>query len=198
MQLSDAGFGMLKDSEGFRTRAYRDQGGVVTIGYGFTMLSTVFSRWWLAHHDHPLRMGDTITRNEADPVLDDIDAEALTQHGVMLAGRRQFHADGVVPEILAGEREGSAAGADIENLKRGAADQAEPVRPLPRLNEGIADIVELAAIGPAVLGKSKDWLPADALVRPSEEIDDGRVGGTGRRSINGHCFCALRHRRRSP
>jgi lysozyme len=49
---------MLKRHEGFRTNAYKDIVGVVTIGYGFT-----------AAVIPGLKMGDTITRSKADALL---------------------------------------------------------------------------------------------------------------------------------
>lgn len=49
---------MLKKHEGFRTNAYKDIVGVVTIGYGFT-----------AAVIPGLRMGDTISRDKADKLL---------------------------------------------------------------------------------------------------------------------------------
>ncbi len=49
---------MLKKHEGFRSNAYKDIVGVVTIGYGFT--SAVIPG---------LKMGDTITRDKADKLL---------------------------------------------------------------------------------------------------------------------------------
>ncbi len=55
--------------EGRVHKAYRDAGGVVTIGIGFTALSKVFARWWQAHHGHKLRMGDTISDAECDLLL---------------------------------------------------------------------------------------------------------------------------------
>ena len=61
--------------EGRVHKAYRDSGGVVTIGIGFTMLSRVFAAWWKAHHGHALRMGDTITDAECDLLLGRLLAE---------------------------------------------------------------------------------------------------------------------------
>ena len=55
--------------EGMVHRAYRDAGGVVTIGNGFTNLSQTFSTWWKQHHGHALRMGDTISDAECDLLL---------------------------------------------------------------------------------------------------------------------------------
>lgn len=49
---------LLKKHEGFRSNAYKDIVGVVTIGYGFT--SAVIPK---------LKMGDTITRDKADELL---------------------------------------------------------------------------------------------------------------------------------
>lgn len=61
--------------EGFVGRAYRDPGGVVTIGYGFTALSTIFAAYWNGRHGRTLKLGDTITRPEADVILAKVVAE---------------------------------------------------------------------------------------------------------------------------
>ena len=45
---------MIKKEEGFRTKAYLDSAGVPTIGFGFTTID-----------GKPVKMGDTITREEA-------------------------------------------------------------------------------------------------------------------------------------
>ncbi len=55
--------------EGTVHRAYRDAGGVVTIGNGFTNLSKTFSAWWKAHRGHALKLGDTISDAECDLLL---------------------------------------------------------------------------------------------------------------------------------
>ncbi len=55
--------------EGRVHRAYRDAGGVLTIGNGFTMLSKVFADYWLQQHGHTLRLGDTISDAECDLLL---------------------------------------------------------------------------------------------------------------------------------
>lgn len=55
--------------EGFVSKAYRDAGGVLTIGYGFTMRSAIFKAFWLKNRGHALKIGDTITRAEADELL---------------------------------------------------------------------------------------------------------------------------------
>lgn len=39
MELSDNGLKLIKDSEGFRSKAYRDTGGVWTVGYGTTRIN---------------------------------------------------------------------------------------------------------------------------------------------------------------
>jgi GH24 family phage-related lysozyme (muramidase) len=61
--------------EGFVSKAYRDSGGVITIGYGFTGLSTVFAAWWRTRHGRPLKLGDTIARADADAILARVIAE---------------------------------------------------------------------------------------------------------------------------
>lgn len=40
MQLSDAGLDLIKRSEGFRSRTYRDVAGIPTIGYGHRILTS--------------------------------------------------------------------------------------------------------------------------------------------------------------
>lgn len=59
----------LKPLEGFVSKAYRDSGGVITIGYGFTNLSRTFKSYWVTTHGRALRMGDTIERSDADRIL---------------------------------------------------------------------------------------------------------------------------------
>jgi len=69
MLSSPQGSAFTRAHEGTVTRSYPDSGGRITIGIGFTMLSTVFAAWWRARHDHDLRMGDTMTVDEATEVL---------------------------------------------------------------------------------------------------------------------------------
>jgi len=59
----------VAEHEGFASKAYRCPAGVVTIGFGFTMGSKVFADWWRAKHGRALRMGDTITRADANTIL---------------------------------------------------------------------------------------------------------------------------------
>ncbi len=68
-KASDEGISFLGDKEGLVTRAYRDSGGVITIGYGFTMGSKIFADYWMQTRGHALRMGDTITRAESNKLL---------------------------------------------------------------------------------------------------------------------------------
>ena len=51
----------IKSKEGFRSKAYQDQGGKWTIGYGFTSIDGV-----------PVKEGDTITEEEAEFQMDKI------------------------------------------------------------------------------------------------------------------------------
>lgn len=55
MRLNDAGLGLLKEFEGCRLTAYRDAGGIWTIGYG--------------HTGPDVRRSLTITQQEADALL---------------------------------------------------------------------------------------------------------------------------------
>lgn len=64
MNISEQGLGLVKASEALRLKAYRDGGGVPTIGWG---------------HTRGVKMGQSITREQADAFLrEDIkEAEAL-------------------------------------------------------------------------------------------------------------------------
>lgn len=95
MRISERGRDFVALHEGFVSRAYRCPAGVVTIGYGFTNGSVVFRRYWQATRGRELRMGDTITREEADRLLTallDEEYGAAVARGV--EPRRQNHFDG--------------------------------------------------------------------------------------------------------
>lgn len=67
MQISDKGLAFIKEFEGKYLKAYKDEVGVVTIGYGITNsdkadYKTVTGR-------DMVRMGDTITNAQADELL---------------------------------------------------------------------------------------------------------------------------------
>lgn len=55
--------------EGRVLRAYRDPVGILTIGYGFTMRSSLFAPWAMEKWGRALQMGDSITLQEADDLL---------------------------------------------------------------------------------------------------------------------------------
>jgi lysozyme len=59
----------LARHEGFVGSTYRDAGGVLTIGYGFTMLSRVFAAHWQKTRGRALKSGDKIGPDEADRLL---------------------------------------------------------------------------------------------------------------------------------
>jgi len=69
LELSEKGAAFVTEREGCVTRAYKDSGGVVTIGIGFTNLSSAFKSYWTKLHGHALQMGDTMTAEEAKKVL---------------------------------------------------------------------------------------------------------------------------------
>lgn len=69
MQLSSKGAAFIAGHEGFVARAYRDPVGVLTIGFGFTMRSRVFADYWRRLHGRDLRMGDRLSRREAEDLL---------------------------------------------------------------------------------------------------------------------------------
>jgi len=55
--------------EGYVSKAYKDSGGVITIGHGFTWGSKIFATYWMATRGHKLKMGDTITLEESLSLL---------------------------------------------------------------------------------------------------------------------------------
>lgn len=69
ISISPQGIQFIAAHEGFVSKAYRCPAGVITIGYGFTNGSRVFSEFWRAKHGRALQMGDTITRADADVLL---------------------------------------------------------------------------------------------------------------------------------
>lgn len=95
MQLSASGTAFIAAHEGFVTKAYRCPAGVITIGYGFTNGSKVFASWWKAKHGRVLRMGDTITRQEADMLLQRlVDEEYGAAVNRQISPKKQHHYDG--------------------------------------------------------------------------------------------------------
>lgn len=69
MKVSDQGIAFLAAHEGFVSRGYLDPAGVVTIGYGFTMRSRIFSGWWRTQHGKHLAVGDRLSREQANKLL---------------------------------------------------------------------------------------------------------------------------------
>lgn len=75
MQVSDKGLALLASHEGLVLNAYLDPVGIVTIGYGFTNRSRVFSQWAKAKWGRKMRMGDKLTKSEAKEILRKLLAE---------------------------------------------------------------------------------------------------------------------------
>ncbi|QDG78413.1 glycoside hydrolase family protein [Labrenzia sp. PHM005] len=69
MKVSDQGLAFLAAHEGFVSRGYLDPAGIVTIGYGFTMRSRIFSGWWRKRHGKRLAVGDRLSREHANKLL---------------------------------------------------------------------------------------------------------------------------------
>ena len=69
MILSKKGAAFIRGHEGFRSRAYRDPVGVLTIGIGFTWRSTAFRSWWNAHTGTVFDSDSRMTEAEADACL---------------------------------------------------------------------------------------------------------------------------------
>lgn len=69
MRVSDKGLAFIAAHEGFRSNAYYDPVGIVTIGYGFTMRGKAFADYWKRTRNRGLRISDKIAREEADDIL---------------------------------------------------------------------------------------------------------------------------------
>ncbi|MBD8893485.1 glycoside hydrolase family protein [Roseibium litorale] len=69
MKVSERGLAFIAAHEGFASRAYLDPAGVVTIGYGFTMRSRIFASWWLSRYGSALKVGDVLSRADANKLL---------------------------------------------------------------------------------------------------------------------------------
>lgn len=67
--ISEQGAIFTVDHESCPERAYKDPGGVVTVGPGLTMLSAVFASYWNRTRGHALRIGDTLPKAEAIKVF---------------------------------------------------------------------------------------------------------------------------------
>jgi len=94
MQLSTRGADFILRHEGFRSKAYRDPVGVITIGAGYTNRSQVFRAYWRKTRGHDLRLGDTIGRGEC---MDILPAIANEEYGAAvnskIAPKAQHHYD---------------------------------------------------------------------------------------------------------
>lgn len=67
MRISDKGLDFVVRHEGFVSKAYRDQGGVWTIGTGFTNASKIFREMY----GRSITTGSTITREQNDRTLEE-------------------------------------------------------------------------------------------------------------------------------
>lgn len=94
-RVSPMGERFIFDKEGSPTHAYKDVGGVVTIGPGFTMLSRAFSAYWLKTRGHKLRLGDTLTLAEARKIFPAVLHEEYASRVLsVIRPKEQHHLDG--------------------------------------------------------------------------------------------------------
>jgi lysozyme len=95
MLVSEHGARYSGGHEGFVSRTYKDPGGVMTIGHGFTNLSPTFKAYWIRTRGHALRMGDTISMAESLKVLRMImDEEVAPAVNRDIQPKLQHHMDG--------------------------------------------------------------------------------------------------------
>lgn len=95
LTLSKKGAAFVASHEGNVTRAYRDPVNVVTIGTGYTNRSAVFKAYWIKTRGRPLRMGDTISRQEALDILPKVaDEEYGAAVNRDIRPTKQHHYDG--------------------------------------------------------------------------------------------------------
>tara|TARA_R110000868_G_C10948688_1_gene767649 strand:- start:2267 stop:3232 length:966 start_codon:yes stop_codon:yes gene_type:complete len=97
--VSTRGVQFIAAHEGFASRAYRDSGGVITIGFGFTMASAVFASWWRARHGSALKMGDTISRTDSEAILLKLLEEEYAPPGVRKFGTQRAHRQDAVTSV---------------------------------------------------------------------------------------------------
>ncbi|MCP5099875.1 MAG: glycoside hydrolase family protein [Chloroflexi bacterium] len=69
MKLSERGAVFIRRHEGFRSRAYNDPVGILTIGIGFTWRSKTFKQWWRSNKRGLFGAGSRMTKAEADDCL---------------------------------------------------------------------------------------------------------------------------------
>jgi GH24 family phage-related lysozyme (muramidase) len=70
MRLSPQGAADVRLHEGFVDHAYKDPGGTITIGTGFTWASAAFRQWWAKNRaGKSFGPGATMTRAESDACL---------------------------------------------------------------------------------------------------------------------------------
>lgn len=69
---SEQGEAFTLDNESCPERAFKDSGGVVTVGPGLTELDATFKAFWRKKMGRPLRVGDTLPRAESMKVFRDI------------------------------------------------------------------------------------------------------------------------------
>jgi lysozyme len=94
-KTSAEGEAFIVDLEDCPTRAYKDVGGVVTIGPGLTMLSKTFKEYWLRTRGAPLRAGDILPKVEAMKVFRSVLAEEYVPPVLAnIAPKEQHHLDG--------------------------------------------------------------------------------------------------------
>jgi len=92
--VSAPGVRFIAAHEGCVLKAYRCPAGVVTVGYGFTMRSKVFAAWFRGKYGRDLKLGDTISRADADMLLKRVlDAEYGASVVRDVAARKQHHHD---------------------------------------------------------------------------------------------------------
>lgn len=78
-------------------RAFKDPGGVVTVGPGLTELDAIFKAYWRRTRGHPLRVGDVLPRAEAMKVFRSIVEEGYLPAVVNnIAPQTQWALDGSV------------------------------------------------------------------------------------------------------
>lgn len=162
-ETSKQGDKFIIDREGNVTRAYRDVGGVITIGPGFTMLSEVFADYWRKTRGHGLRMGDVLPKAEALKIFHQVlNAEYVPPVLSNIAPKEQHHLDGA-SSVSYNAGKGSTKWKWAQALKRGAIGECvrllavtavtaggKPVRGLRIRRAAECRLIEFADYGPAI------------------------------------------------
>lgn len=181
MKVSERGLAFIAAHEGFASRAYLDPAGVVTIGYGFTMRSRIFASWWLSQHGGPLKLGNVLSREDANKLLlTMLDEEYAPPVEKSLAHLTQSEFDACVSVIYnlgaralgwkwaAALRSGDRDGAARLLAQTGVTAGGRRLKGLERRRKDEADLLKTGDYGSAVFPLGPNEAATDPAVHEAQ------------------------------